>query len=119
MLETAKALYDFWNSFGIPAYVENNIPEEAELPYITYRLVKPDAMYQSAYYARIWYHDTSFTGILTKAQEIEETIAGGYSIPLSYGNIVLYKEDEFIQLEDSEEDELKIVYLNMIIEVHK
>ena len=38
MTNTAKALYQFFSGFGLPAYVEYNVPDEAALPYITYRL---------------------------------------------------------------------------------
>ena len=31
----ANAIYNFWNSFGITAYEENTVPEDAIFPYIT------------------------------------------------------------------------------------
>ena len=43
MRDTAAALYTFFSSFGIPAYVEYNVPDNAALPYITYELRDPEA----------------------------------------------------------------------------
>ena len=36
MLSTARALQKFWAGFGLPAYSEGSVPDDAELPYITY-----------------------------------------------------------------------------------
>ena len=35
----AAAIYQFWNSFGLAAYEENSVPDDATFPYITYQLV--------------------------------------------------------------------------------
>ena len=52
MLDTAQALYRFFSSFGIPAFVENNVPDEMPVngqlvqvqpPYITYQLREPES----------------------------------------------------------------------------
>ena len=37
----AAAIYQFWNSFGLTAYEENTVPDDAAFPYITYQLVTP------------------------------------------------------------------------------
>lgn len=31
-----KALYAFWSQFGVPAYLDDQVPDNAQLPYITY-----------------------------------------------------------------------------------
>ena len=35
----AAAMYQFWNSFGLTAYEENTVKDDASFPYITYQLV--------------------------------------------------------------------------------
>ena len=41
MINTARALYGFFSGFGLPAFVEYSVPEDAELPYITYPQKEP------------------------------------------------------------------------------
>ena len=31
-----QTLHSFWSSFGLTAYDENSVPDDAVLPYITY-----------------------------------------------------------------------------------
>ena len=54
MTNTAKALYQFFSGFGIPAYVEYAPPDNAQLPYITYQLIEPDWDDGGTFYARVW-----------------------------------------------------------------
>jgi len=116
MTNTARALQAFFSSFGIPAYVENTVPDEAALPYITYELVRPDRLRQAAFRARIWYRDTSFVAITAKADAIRRTIEGGYSIKTGDGALRIWPDDNFLQFQPPDEPELKIAYLSMIIE---
>ena len=32
MTELAAALYDLWSGFGVPAYLQDNVPDNAALP---------------------------------------------------------------------------------------
>ena len=34
----AEALHSFYSSFGLTAYEENSVPDDAEFPYITYNI---------------------------------------------------------------------------------
>lgn len=122
MKETLKLLYEFWSSFGLPAYVENVVPDNAVLPYITYFAGKPDWMNQASVYARVWYRDESFISISEKVDEISERIGEGISLPAEDGgSVVIYKDSNFVQfLEDSTEEGLsiKIAYLSLIQSVY-
>lgn len=40
MTEIMEALYAFWSQFGIPAYMDDQVPDDAVLPYITYQVAK-------------------------------------------------------------------------------
>ena len=35
-MDKYQAINEFWNRFGVMAYDENTVPDDAELPYITY-----------------------------------------------------------------------------------
>lgn len=116
MMNTARALYAFFGGFGLPAYVENTVPDEAALPYITYELLRPDRLSQASFRARIWYRDTSFAAITAKADEIRRVIEGGHSIPTADGALRIWPDTTFLQFQPPDEPELKIAYLSMILE---
>ena len=123
MKNVAKALYDFWSGFGIPAYVQDDIPSDAVLPYITYELRQPDWRGTTAYRASVWYADTSYVAITEMCDNIANEIGEGKRIPCDGGNIWLFKEDDFCQFspfERVDEDvamSLKHAYLSMIMHV--
>ena len=50
-----RALNAFFNGFGIPGYLEDNIPPGAELPYLTYKPTIPGGWNEStSFHARLW-----------------------------------------------------------------
>lgn len=124
MREVAKALYDFWSSFGIPAYPENNVPytndgvTKVEPPYITYRVVRPEWRTQVSTYARVWYKDTSYIAISDKVDQIESRIGEGVMLPTRSGFILLFKDLNFCQYEPTEDSRLKVAYLSLIEEAN-
>lgn len=112
MTNTAKALYQFFSSFGLPAYVEYNVPDEAVLPYITYQLNEPGWNDSGTIYARVWYRSTSFTAINAKVNQIKAAVGEGVSLPTDGGAVYLTKGVPFAQYMPMEGDEtLKVVYL--------
>ena len=51
-----RALNTFFNGFGIPGYLEDNIPPAASLPYLTYKPTIPGGWNEMAsFHARLWY----------------------------------------------------------------
>ena len=123
MTDIGTALYNFWNSFGIPAYVEETVPDEnpdgtpVTMPYITYRLAKPDWTAPISTYAKIWYRSTSFGGILAMTDIIEKEIGPGAVIPFDNGAIWLYREPQFAQFVPDDDPDVKCMYLNMSMQV--
>lgn len=119
MTETAKALYNLWSSFGLPAYVEYHIPDDAEMPYITYELSEPEWKGQAAIKARVWYRDTSYNDINEKCGEISEYIGDGITIPTSDGMIAVFKDTAFIQFQPYEDETgVKLAYLSLILQAY-
>lgn len=121
MMQTAYALSEFYNSFGIPAYMELNVPEDAERPYITYSLVETEWQQPSTHYARVWYRDEGNAAILAKVDEIKAAIGTGAKIECDDGYVVIRPGTPFaqIQIEDNDSNQQnaynKFAYLNMQI----
>ena len=114
----AAAIYQFWNNFGLTAYEENSVPDEAAFPYITYQLVTDSFDREIPLTASIWYRSESWTGINSKTEEISQKISrGGKIIPCDGGAIWLKRGQPFAQSMGDESDNLiKRKYLNITAE---
>lgn len=92
-----RALNTFFNGFGIPGYLEDNIPPAASLPYLTYKPTIPGGWNESAsFHARLWYPSK---GGRAPILQTEDTIGaafprGGLKIECDGGAILLDKDDK-------------------------
>ena len=114
----AAAIYQFWNSFGLTAYEESSVPDDATFPYITYQLVTDSFDREIPLTASIWYRSESWTGINAKTEEISQKISrGGKIIPCDGGTIWLKRGRPFAQnMEDESDNLIKRKYLNITAE---
>lgn len=114
----AAAIYQFWNSFGLTAYEENTVPDDATFPYITYQLVTDSFDREIPLTASIWYRSESWTGINAKTEEISQKISrGGKIISCDGGAIWLKRGQPFAQsMGDESDDLIKRKYLNITAE---
>ena len=114
----AAAIYQFWNSFGLTAYEENSVPDDAAFPYITYQLVTDSFDREIPLTASLWYRGESWTGINSKTEEISQKISrGGKIISCDGGAIWLKRGQPFAQnMGDESDDLIKRKYLNITAE---
>lgn len=113
MMQTGKALFKFFGSFGIPAYEENSVPDDAVLPYITFEQADTTWDRPISISASVWYAGTSLTEVFSKVDEIKEKLGEGYRIPTESGCLWLYKDTSFAQVLDADADSVKRVVLNI------
>lgn len=121
MIEVAQVIHSFFSGFQIPAYLEENIPDDATLPYITYTFSVPEWNEQTSLQVRVWYEGNSVVPVFTKVDEILNAVGyGGISIPFNTGSVVIYKDNPTVQLQpyDSPDRDIKVAYLNLILEVN-
>ena len=114
----AAAIYQFWNSFGLTAYEENTVQDDAAFPYITYQLVTDSFDREIQLTASIWYRSESWTAINAKTEEISQKISrGGKIIPCDGGAIWMKRGQPFAQnMGDESDDLIKRKYLNITAE---
>ena len=114
----AAAIYQFWNSFGLKAYEENTVTDDAAFPYITYQLVTDSFDREVAATASLWYRSESWTDINAKTDEISQKISrGGKIISCDGGAIWLKRGQPFAQnMGDESDDLIKRKYLNITAE---
>ena len=119
MRDTAAALYGFFSGFGIPAYVEETVPDNAALPYLTYELKEPEPGGNTSLKARVWYEGTGFGPIVDKVGQIKQAIGQGVSLPVQTGAIWLWPDTNFCQFQPTDEPKLKVAYLSLILGGYK
>ena len=114
----AAAIYQFWSSFGLTAYEENTVPDDATFPYITYQLVTDSFDREVQVTASLWYRSESWTAINAKTEEISQKISrGGKIISCDGGAIWLKRGQPFAQnMGDESDDLIKRKYLNITAE---
>jgi len=91
LTNTARALYEFWSSFGLPAYTEGTVPTDAQVPYITYNLVETEPFQPLTHYARVWYRTTGNRALLEKVDQILSAFAARDAVKIDCdgGSVVL------------------------------
>lgn len=112
-----QAIQQFWGSFGIGAYDENTVPDDAQLPYITYSVSIGELDKPVAVSASIWYRSKSWADISEKANDIERYIGyGGRLIYHDRGTIWVKRGIPFAQRMSDEDDSIRRIYLNIEME---
>ena len=109
-----QALYEFYNTFGIPAYEENSVPEDAELPYITYEIMTADLdMENIAMSCQIYFKSNSLMKVNAITEKLYNTLSGGLKLKCDTGYIVLYRGRPFAQNRPSGDKTVKAKYINI------
>lgn len=113
-MDKAQALNSFFNSFGIPAYDSQTVPENAALPYITYETQTDSLDAQLNLTNSIWYRSTSWADIESKTSEIAERLGvGGVVVKIDGGYLWLYKGFPFAQRMSDPDDSIRRMIINI------
>lgn len=112
-----QALDYFWNQFNIPAYDEGSVPDNAVMPYITYKASVNEFEKATPLYASIWYKSTSWMEISLKADAIAEWINSHRLIKLDDDQyLYIAQGDPFAQRMQDENSTVKRIYINIMAE---
>ena len=115
MLNTAGALDEFYNGFGIPAFTVNTVPDDVDLPYITYSLVETEPLEPSTHYAQVWYRGTTNEQLLDMVDRIKEAIGRMVLLECDGGYVAIRPATPFVQLNVDEQNNVRQAYINMQI----
>lgn len=117
----AAAIYQFWASFGLPAYEENSVysfDEKPEFPYLTYELNTDGfSEYATPLSCSLWYRSSSWVQANAKAEEISKRIGlFGTVLKCDGGYIKLMRGGSpFCQsMGDSSDDMIKRKFFNIL-----
>lgn len=113
MKNTAATLKTFFSGFELPAYTLGSVPEQVELPYITYPATEPEWRSQGNLYCQIWYPKNHLSELLTKADEVMAAIGDGIRLDMPGGYLVLYLASQQAQLLN--DDWTQSAYISLLI----
>lgn len=115
----AAAIYQFFSSFGLPAYEENSVydmDEAPNFPYLTYEL-NTDSFSDAftSLSCSLWYRTSSWVQANSKVEEISKAIGiGGIMIKCDGGYIWIKRGSPFAQsMGDDSDDMIKRKYINI------
>lgn len=115
MINTAQALYDFWSSFGIPAYTTVTVPDDAELPFITYSLTETEPLQPMTHYANVYYRATDNARLVAKVDEIKAAFGTDRKVTLKCeGGYVVLRAPK-VQIQTDQSPENRFAYIDMQI----
>jgi len=113
------ALHTFWSSFGIPAYDENTVPEDATMPYITYEASVADYGDKISLMGSLWYRSMSWQGISEKTKEIDDFIVGGAGISYGTGRLWITKGSPFAErMTEPDDNQVRRMLIHIQAEIH-
>ena len=116
-MDKAQAINSFWNSFGLVAYDENSVPDDAKFPYITYGVTTDSFEKPVNLYGSIWYRDTSWKDISRKSDEIARKLydTKPYLVQLDGGGYLWLTDGVPFarRMADPSDSLIKRIYINL------
>lgn len=112
-----QAFDSFWNSFGVVAYDENSVPNDAPVKKLTYDLVINGFGIPTAITVNIYDISTSWKSVTDILHDIEHRIScGGATIKFDNGVIWLKEGTPFAQRFGDDNDTIRRIIVNIEIE---
>jgi len=111
-----QAIQNFWESFGLTAYDETSVPDDAPFPYITYQVHTSSLDGLCITNASIWYRSYSWKEISEKTEEISKAIAqmNPPSVKIDGGRLFITKGVPFAQrMREETDDTIRRMLLNV------
>lgn len=117
-MDRDQAIHSFWSSFGLKAYDENTVPDNALANnggrYLTYTVINTGFNKPVLASASLWYRDTSWSAIAAKTQQISDALGeGGSLVAYDDGALWVKRGSPFAQRMGDEDDTIRRVYINV------
>lgn len=99
-MDKQQAYYSLWSRFGVSAYDENRVPEEAPYPRITYQVILGALDGPIIPVATLWEKTTSWTWLDAKVNEITRYIEDMSPIKLDEGGYMNVTLNDAVRTSD-------------------
>lgn len=117
MIKSAQTLASWFAQFGLPVYLDSDVPDGAEAPYITIPMVDPDWRSQASFQFQIWYRTTSNLPVLQKADEILSAVHEGVRLHFDGGLLVL-RIDSDTPTQIMVEDDYRCAIISLVLNAY-
>ena len=119
-MTSEEAIYEFMNSFGIPAYAASSVPSDATYPYITYELTLGEfSEADTNIPVNVWYRTKSEAKPNAKVREMFDAIGyGGVTKQVDGGMIWIKRGRPWAQAVtvSGEDPDIKRRYVNVNVD---
>lgn len=116
-MDKEQALHYFWGQFGIPAYDSSTVPENADLPRITYDVITDNLGVENILTASIWDRSTSWKSV-TDIQHLVEGVLGygGQTLKFDKGLMWIKRGVPFAQRMSDTDDSIRRIVISIEVE---
>ena len=116
MVDKWQAQYNFWSGFGVPAYEENSVPDDAQMPYITYSSANAGFGSSTLPAVSIWTRSPSWASADALSDMIQKELGeGGKLVHYGGGALWFFADNPFSQsMGDPNDDLVKRKLLNIV-----
>lgn len=109
-----QAIHSFWSGFGLTAYDETDVPDDAVYPYITYSVSTDKWETVVNLTGNLWYRSTSWKEISDKKEQIAQYIGDGKVIKIDGGYLWIVQGQPFAQrMADDTDETVRRIYINI------
>lgn len=116
-MDAEQVIHNFWSSFGIPAYDDNSVPQDAVLPYITYDISYDSFDNDVVMNASIWDRTTSWDELSRTAKEITDNYRNnGVKLRTDRGIVWIKPGNPLYRRMGNDDQNIKRMILNIICE---
>lgn len=117
-MDKLQAYHSFWSGFGLKAYDETSVPDDASMPYITYEVIEDNFDHPVGVVASLWYRTTSWAKPIAKVNEIENVLTrGGKIVSYDGGAFWIKRANPWAQrMPDGSDDSVRRIILNIEVE---
>ena len=112
-----QAMQAFFSSLGTDAYLQGHVPRDAPMPYVMYEVKQGAFGEEGSASAEGWFHgDTANQDRTAWAGEMARLLPeSGVKVETAQGLLAIYRGEEFLTLEESEEDASCGVRVNFLM----
>lgn len=111
-MDKVQAIHKFWSSFGLTAYDQNTVPDDAQMPYITYDVSVGALENVLILTGSLWYHSSSWKEISEKSDAIAKMIGSGYYIDkVDDGYVWITRGNPFAQRMSDGDKDVRRIYI--------
>lgn len=98
MESTARAMKTWLSQFGWPVYGADDVPHDADLPYITVPVKEPTWDQKTQYMIQLWAYTKENAALMQLADTICAAVGVGVRIPCTGGLLVIWPDNPLQQV---------------------